>query len=102
RRRVPLPLARLRAVIEPLLEWLQGSLRHRDGALRLRHAHADVLERLQAGLGKPWRGGDRLRAQLRRLRERRDPPAAPEGFRATLRPYQREGLGWLAQLSEAG
>ena len=102
RRRVPLPLARLRAVIEPLLEWLQGSLRHRDGALRLRHAHADVLERLEAGLGKPWRGGDRLRAQLRRLRERRDPPAAPEGFRATLRPYQREGLGWLAQLSEAG
>jgi len=34
--------------------------------------------------------------------ERAEPLAAPEGFVGTLRPYQSEGLGWLAHLGALG
>ncbi len=102
RRRMPLPLAQLRALIEPLLEWLQGPLREQDGALRLRRAQADVLGALAPALPKPWRGGERLRAQLQAQQRRGEAPSAPQGFRATLRTYQREGLAWLEFLAEAG
>jgi superfamily II DNA or RNA helicase len=102
RRRVPLPLAKLRALIAPLLEWLQVPLREEDGALRLRRAQADVLEKVASGLERPWRGGERLRAQLERLRSPREPAREPDGFRATLRGYQRDGLAWLGFLADAG
>src|SRR5690606_26917725 len=85
-----------------LLEWLQVPLREEDGALRLRRAQADVLEKVASGLERPWRGGERLRAQLERLRAPREPAREPEGFRATLRSYQRDGLAWLGFLAEAG
>ncbi len=31
-----------------------------------------------------------------------EPLAEPDGFRGSLRPYQRQGLGWLARLAELG
>ncbi|MBN8727173.1 MAG: DEAD/DEAH box helicase [Xanthomonadales bacterium] len=102
RRRMPLPLARLRELVAPLLEWLQGPPVARDGALRLRRAQADVIERLDADTHLAWHGGERLRATLERLRAPREPAREPEGFGATLRPYQREGLAWLGFLAEAG
>ena len=102
RRRVPLPLAKLRGLIAPLLEWLQGPLREHAGALRLRRAHADVLDRIEGGLEQPWRGGERLREELARRSAPREPAREPEGFRATLRGYQRDGLAWLQFLSDAG
>ena len=42
-----------------------------------------------------------LRGRLAATRDPR-PLDEPEGFVGTLRPYQREGLGWLAFLGEAG
>ncbi len=102
RRRVPLPLAKLRELIAPLLEWLQGPFKEHDGALRLRRAQADVLDQLAKGMQRPWLGGERLRAELERQHAPREPVLEPEGFRATLRGYQREGLGWLGFLSDAG
>ncbi len=102
RRRVPLPLSKLRALIAPLLEWLQGPLREHDGALRLRRAQADVLERIGQSIDRPWQGGERLRAQLDRLRGPRESAMEPAGFNATLRGYQREGLAWLGILADAG
>jgi len=102
RRRVPLPLSKLRQLIAPLLEWLQGAFVEHDGALRLRRAQADVLDQLSHSMERPWLGGERLRAELERLRQPREPAMEPEGFRATLRGYQREGLAWLAFLSDAG
>jgi len=102
RRRVPLPLAKLRQLITPLLEWLQLPARSEEPALRLRRAQGEVLEQVSTGLGKPWRGGARLRAELERLRAPREPAGEPDGFRATLRPYQRDGLAWLGFLADAG
>lgn len=101
RRRVPLPLTRLRELIAPLLEWLQSTGGEvEQGALRLRRSQASVLQELAPDL--PWRGGERLRAELERLREARAPLAEPEGFRASLRAYQRDGLAWLGFLADAG
>ncbi|MFC5489209.1 DEAD/DEAH box helicase [Dokdonella soli] len=102
RRRVPLPLAKLRELITPLLEWLQGPFAEHDGALRLRRAQAGVLDELTKGMQRPWLGGERLRAELERQRAPRAPASEPEGFRATLRGYQREGLAWLGFLADAG
>ncbi len=45
----------------------------------------------------------RVAEWLERLGSRRPTSEAePEGFRGSLRPYQRQGLGWLAHLAELG
>jgi superfamily II DNA or RNA helicase len=104
RRRVPLPLARLRQLMAPLLEWLQGMPEHDhdDSTLRLRRSQVTVLDELSAKTNLPWRGGERLRAELERLRAVREPVTEPPGFNATLRAYQRDGLAWLGFLADAG
>ena len=97
-RSVELPLARLRALIEPLLEWLESD----DERLRLHRSRAAALLDLETRADLSWRGGDALRAQidtLARAARAADPPA---GFAAALRPYQREGLAWLDFLADAG
>jgi superfamily II DNA or RNA helicase len=101
RRRVPLPVARVRALIAPLLEWLeQGSVREH---LKLRRAQVGVVEELTRGpAGLPWRGGPRLKETLAQLGAARAPVEEPPGFGATLRPYQRDGLAWLEFLGAAG
>lgn len=97
-RSVRLPLARLRAVLEPLLEWIAGS----EDGLRLHRTQASTLRRVAEDAGLPWRGAEKFRAQMDRLRELPATAEAPEGFRAELRPYQRDGLAWLNFLSDAG
>jgi superfamily II DNA or RNA helicase len=101
RRRVPLPVARVRALIAPLLEWLeQGNARE---SLQLRRAQAGVVEELSHGVAAlPWRGASRLKDMLVQLRAERPPVSEPEGFGASLRPYQRDGLAWLEFLGQSG
>ena len=103
RRHVPLPLARLRALIAPLLEWLEAQP---DSArLRIKRAQAGLLDELDAVPDLAWRGRDRIAADRERLRQlavgtRRARDPAP-GFQAQLRGYQQEGLAWLGFLGEA-
>lgn len=57
-RSIELPLARLRALIEPLLEWLQAD---RGGSLRLHRTQAETI----AGLAQlRWRGDEALRRRI--------------------------------------
>jgi superfamily II DNA or RNA helicase len=98
-RSVELPLARLRALIEPLLEWIEGG---REGALRVHRSEAASLARLGDEQKLDWRGGERLRAQLELLRSERRDGTEPPGFRTRLRDYQRDGLAWLGFLADAG
>ena len=91
----PMPLARLRELIEPLLEWLEG-----DGELRLHRSQAPRLAALDAHLH--WRGGDLLRAQLEALKTLQRSAQPPRGFKTTLRPYQQAGLAWLNFLGITG
>lgn len=97
-RSVRLPMTRLRAMLEPLLEWLMAS----DDGLRLHRTQAETLRRVGEAAGLPWRGAERLRAHLEHLSSASAPAATPEGFKAELRPYQRDGLAWLNFLSDAG
>jgi len=90
-----LPLAKLRALIAPLLDWLQ-----QDGPLRLHRSQADTVKALTATVR--WRGDAGLRSKLVDLGRRSKTAKAPVGFKAKLRPYQREGLAWLNLLGEAG
>src|SRR5690606_34853315 len=96
-RSIRLPLRRLRALLEPLLEWLQAD---HDG-LRLHRTQAQTLVRVGHAAGLPWRGDSALRERIEQLRQVATTADAPDGFRATLRPYQREGLAWLNFLADA-
>ena len=102
RRRAMLPLARLRRLIAPLLEWLQSAASADKGRLRQRRTQVTVVDEIARGANLPWRGGERLRTLVERLRTARAPMAEPPGFSATLRAYQREGLAWLGFLADAG
>ncbi|MCM2256109.1 MAG: DEAD/DEAH box helicase [Vicinamibacteria bacterium] len=88
-------------------EWLarQGFLRAlgelEGGRLRFRSAQATLIGELlaEASSLEADEGFHEARARLRAFSRVRaaDPPA---GFHGTLRPYQREGLGWLRFLRE--
>ncbi len=84
----------------PLARLAQGE---GDGALRYLPSQAALLDALLAA--EPAVDADRQFARLRdRLRsfDRIEPSAEPRGFRGELRPYQRDGLGWLEFLQELG
>lgn len=74
-----------------------------EGRVRYRRAQAGVLDALLASVERVD-----VDAQFARVREtlehfrRVEPHDAPPGFRGELRPYQREGLGWLAFLQQLG
>ncbi|MBK9625051.1 MAG: DEAD/DEAH box helicase [Rhodocyclaceae bacterium] len=97
RRILPVPAARLKSWLLPLLELLD------DDRPRLSRYHAAML----AGLSEQpahWVGGEKLLELGQRLRDfsgiTECLPA--EGFNATLRPYQQAGLNWLQFLREYG
>ncbi len=102
RRRVPIVLADLRTLLQPVAEYLDPP----DQPLRLPWGQAGRLEELTAALPKGGvmdapanlRGlAGRLRAAARKAEAR-----VPEGFVGTLRQYQLEGLRWLNALASAG
>jgi len=74
-----------------------------DGTLRFRKAEVLLLAALLEGASQV-----EVDATFAQVRERLDrfvgmtPCDAPRGFGATLREYQRDGLGWLRFLAELG
>ncbi|HET6521969.1 MAG TPA: SNF2-related protein, partial [Geminicoccaceae bacterium] len=106
-RLLPVPLARLRAILRALFELLDGGGVDADGRLRLDRARAGAVTELEDALPAAalrWRGGEELRALGRRLRGLDGLPAIepPRGLTAVLRPYQRDGLAWLQFLRDFG
>lgn len=93
-RQLELPRKRLRAMIEPLLEWLEGD---KDSAPRVHGAALAALD--ESGID--WQGGKALRKQIHRLKRARE-IRPPRALGTTLRPYQSDGLAWLNFLSDAG
>ena len=78
------------------------------GPVRLSRAEATRLTALDAALPPgtvEWVGGERLRREMaHRLATTAEipPVAPPAGLKATLRPYQEEGLAWLRFLGSCG
>ncbi|MEE4637134.1 MAG: DEAD/DEAH box helicase [Wenzhouxiangella sp.] len=102
RRLVSVSRARLKAVLEALVELSDPQLRLGPGPMRVRRGRLADL----AGLGQQWTltGDAHLAKVARRLDQLTlvEPMAEPVGLRAVLREYQRRGLGWLQFLREAG
>ena len=101
RRRVPLPLARVREWLAPLLEWLNPH----TASARVPRLALDVLADLQARSGQelPLHGGAGAQALGERLRNagRELTVSAPAGLVGSPRPYQLDGLRWLQFLADA-
>jgi superfamily II DNA or RNA helicase len=106
-RLLPLPYARLQPILAALHELFRADLTvngEKLGFSRSRAAELAALEELIAGAGIAWSGGEALRVLGQRLREAGSivEHPAPEGFAATLRPYQGQGYCWLRFLGETG
>ncbi|WP_155298194.1 DEAD/DEAH box helicase [Deinococcus kurensis] len=101
-RRVALPAGRVRAILGVLVE-----LNLRDlppGPLRLPLLDAARVAQLEEAVQARWLGAERLLDLGRRLRDFKGVQdiTPPQGLRADLRPYQRQGVAWLQFLREYG
>ncbi len=96
--KVALPYSRIKPLMATLGELYLGS--HQGDSLRLNAPDAARLSLLE-GVPLVWQGGERLRSFAQRLRESTHVQvSAPVGLKATLRPYQLEGLNWMQTLRE--
>ena len=98
-RYLPLPVDRIQRIADTLIELLERDALDDQGALALPKSQASRVAQLVHGSDPPaLRSND---AALLTLVEGLAgftgiaPLQAPERFKAELRPYQREGLGWL-------
>jgi len=101
---VSLPVERLRALLRVVAELYQGE--HRRGAA-FPAARASALVELEgafrrAGAAIAWTDRARVVDHARDRAKPLEPVAPPPGLRATLRPYQAEGVAFLRRAREAG
>nr|WP_276316540.1 DEAD/DEAH box helicase [Halomonas flagellata] len=94
-RELVLPLARLRGLMTPILDWLGDA---EAGALRLPVTAAQGLEPLATR--ERWQGREGMTDLVHRLKALPARLPAPKGFTGQLRDYQAHGLAWLRFLSE--
>ena len=99
-----LPAARLTKLLAVLVELFEAGTVGADGRLDLSLGAAAALAELEDALKLRWLGGERLRRLAERLAgfETMASVPVPEGFAASLRPYQQQGLDWLQFLREYG
>jgi superfamily II DNA or RNA helicase len=106
-RYLTIPPARLRFVLKVLLELYRGETLE-GGTLRFPRTGAASVAKLDQALGDSarllWSGMTQAIERARGFGEKSSSPAAapavPRGLCATLRPYQEEGVAWLAGLVE--
>jgi superfamily II DNA or RNA helicase len=99
-----LPALRLTKLLSILVELFDAGAIGADGRLDLSLGAATALAELEDALKLRWLGGERLRRLAERLAgfETMASVPVPEGFAASLRPYQQHGLDWLQFLREYG
>jgi superfamily II DNA or RNA helicase len=98
---VSLPFDRVRAILVSLQELLNND--HTGDKLNVSLLHAADLLADSFLSNALWTGADRIKSLVERLRRltRLEPVPTPRKFKANLRSYQQEGLGWLQFLAEA-
>ncbi|PWB82940.1 MAG: serine/threonine protein phosphatase [Methylocystaceae bacterium] len=108
KRMLALPRARLAPIVRAIYELAcGGALGDKNGRLRLTPMDAgglSLFEQATLNAGLVWRGGEKLRDMGRKLTAAGGLPPVdlPESFTAALRPYQTQGVRWLAFLREVG
>jgi SNF2 family DNA or RNA helicase len=102
RRSLALPLERVRAIFNALIELYDADGLRQDGSLDVSLGQAAALAELESVLRLRWLGGERLRRLAERLKGFAGVEQAPvpAGLAAELRPYQRDGLDWLQFLAK--
>ncbi|MES2948229.1 MAG: DEAD/DEAH box helicase [Pseudomonadota bacterium] len=101
---IRLPTDTLKPWMAALLE-LVGDRDHDFSGDSLKLSRLDALRTTAAlGEGAVWNGAAHLRDMVQRLSGRAEIPevAVPASVRASLRPYQQQGLNWLQFLREHG
>ena len=98
-RYLPIAIERVQRIADTLVELLDRNSLNKQQALSLPVCHAGRLAQLTLALNGPALQSDD-RSMLALIRDLEDfsgiqPLPAPANFQATLRSYQREGLGWL-------
>lgn len=99
RRHLTLPLAKLRALMAPILDWL-GDEREAESRVALPLTAAEHLAPVAEH--ERWGGREEVTALAQRLRKLPASLPAPDGFSGELRDYQARGLAWLHFLAELG
>ena len=100
-RNVLFPAARARRMLGVLLELMNPDALGRDGRLRLPRLRAAEIA---GDVDWRWLGAAELAEISKRLRGFAGikKVSTPAGLRATLRPYQEDGINWLQFLREYG
>jgi len=100
-RYVTVPGEKLAGILEVVVELHQGDRQERESLAFGEHG-AQGLERLELAFGDEGAvqyQGSAIGAKHRARKSVAPPPVVePRGLRATLRPYQRDGLAWLQGL----
>ncbi|MBT4837489.1 MAG: DEAD/DEAH box helicase family protein [Methylococcales bacterium] len=104
-RLIPLPIERIRGILETLIELFDDIGLTKEEKLKLPVTQAIKLAELEAASGNDklrWLGGEKLRSIGQKLRnfESISPVQLPHEFNAELRTYQQKGLEWLQFLRE--
>ncbi|MGJ7456810.1 SNF2-related protein [Halomonas sp. RA08-2] len=96
-RRLVLPLSRLRALMTPILDWLNDD-NDPEASLKLPVSAAERVAPLAEH--QRWAGREDVAALSARLKALPSSLPAPPGFVGVLRDYQSRGLAWMRFLSE--
>ena len=101
---VRLPAERVRKLLAVVGDLVEAAANRTDSALVLPDGEAAAVLDLEELLTTRWQGGADVAATVERFRDLPDmvDVPIPQGFTATLRPYQQHGLNWLQHLREHG
>ncbi len=101
-RRIPFPAGRLHEILTALVELHSGNALGESGRLKVHRLRAAQLGELSDAPQWVWAGDEYLRDLSKRLRRMDKLPEAeaPSGLKASLRPYQLDGLRWLQFIRE--
>jgi superfamily II DNA or RNA helicase len=106
-RMLPVPVSRVRNILDTLFELYQADVLDEQGQMRLSRIQLARLAELDGGDASTrmrWTGASEQRALAERLRGIESIPEVvpPADLNARLRGYQRQGLSWLQFLREHG
>ncbi len=100
-RALALPFERVRDMLTTLVELYDQPL-NADGTMTVSLDLATALSHIDTVTKLRWMGGERLKKLIERLKSFQGLAKipTPPDLKATLRPYQREGLNWLQFLRD--